>query len=119
MAIGRIKIQFKEVEKYTVEHCSGAFAYVSLFPLEEDPPDTVNKTWTIAKNSTNLRISVNDVDLLAMSFEDADLKEDCIGYWGGDVVESFIFTSADKASVSYRVVDDDVMEPGNSNYSTN
>ena len=101
--VGSIKLLFfKSLEKYAINRCFKNFANSAVFPL--DPPAVANKTWTLAKNTTHFMISVNGVELLALNFT-ASPQVDCQGYWGGDVVRSVVFSTADTASLRYRVVE--------------
>ena len=94
--IGDIVVEFNNLVKYSIENC------VKMTPLPEQPPEEVDKTWTIRKTSTTLSIECNGVDVLNYQFSNSS-DDDCVPTWGGDVVGTIKFLSSkDTASDSYR-----------------
>eukprot|EP00116_Pleurobrachia_bachei_P011858 sb/3472120/ len=81
--------------KYYISYC----AYWAPFPVQ--PPEEVDKIWTIRKTATtlsNLTLPhLQDLMVKSLSSQSA-----CVSKWGGDVVEKIKFASDDTASDSYR-----------------
>ena len=60
--IGFINIQFHDPMTYQVMFCSGIKQFLT------PPPEESEKIWTITKNSTNLKISCNKINVLNLNF---------------------------------------------------
>nr|AFK75413.1 putative secretory peptide-3 [Pleurobrachia bachei] len=100
--IGAVEMWFKSSVKYKITgSCKN---WYSLFPVQ--PPEEVDKTWTIRKNTTTLSIECNGVEVLNYQFSDSN-DSSCVERWGGDVVELIKFSgkesgNEDTASDTYR-----------------
>ena len=96
--IGGVLVQFSSSVKYHIGYCTSPY-WITL-PVQ--PPEEVDKTWTIRKTATTLSIECNGVEVLNYQFSDSSLG-DCVSKWGGDVVDKILFgSSSDTASDSYR-----------------
>ena len=94
--LGQVIVEFTSPMKYNIYYCAD---WTSL-PVQ--PPDEVNKTWTIQKTATAFSIECNGVEVLNYKFGDSS-KTNCITRWGGDVVDKIMFNASfDTASDSYR-----------------
>ena len=94
--IEAVWIKFTSPVQYLINSCSSKWT-----ELPVQPPDEVDKIWTIRKNTTNLNIECNGVEVLNYQFSDSSDPE-CVDKWGGDVVEKIKFYPDDTASDSYR-----------------
>ena len=93
---GHLHVKFSTRYRYKIENCN----YETDLPAQ--PPDEVDKIWTISKTKTSLIISCNGVEVLNYIF--ADGVSYCVGQWGGDKIEQIIFNSGDTASNFYRAL---------------
>ena len=96
--IGSVGVRFTSSMKYKISYCSTSW---TVLPVQ--PPEEVDKIWTIRKTNTALNIECNGVEVLNYQFSDSSL-DDCVKQWGGDVIEikfPFLYDS-DTASDSYR-----------------
>ena len=85
--ISTFTLQFVSTVKYYIGYCQ------SQIDLPEQPPDEVDKIWTIAKTDTALIITCNGVEVLNYLFADSSGSA-CAPKWGGDVVEQIITNGA-------------------------
>eukprot|EP00116_Pleurobrachia_bachei_P006987 sb/3467249/ len=93
---GAVFVKFTSPIQYGIDYCAG---YTTL-PVQ--PPDEVDKIWTIRKTATALSIECNGVEVLNYQFSDGSSSY-CVAYWGGDVVEKIAFLNYyATASDSYR-----------------
>ena len=97
--IGTVGVMFTSPMRYYIAYCT--YGWTSL-PVQ--PPDEVDKIWTIQKNTTTLSIECNGVEVNNKFSESSDHR--CLSRWGGDVVKNIKFYSSgeisDTASDSYR-----------------
>ena len=91
--IGNIELRFYSTLYYTITSCSSGYITADLLPAEH------NKTWTIRKTATAIRITCNDVLVVNMQYY--DYSSSCATTWSKDV-EKLYFSSADTASDWYR-----------------
>ena len=97
--IGDVAVQFTSPVTYFIAKC---IVWSNSLPeLPVQPPDEVEKIWTIGKTATNLSIECNGVEVLNYQFSDSSDTR-CVPRWGGDVVEKILFLNYDTASDSYR-----------------
>ena len=94
-SIGRVTVQFTSPVTYYIGLCTGRTS------LPVQPPDVLNKTWTILKTNTTLSIECNGVEVLNYQFSDSS-GSSCVPRWGGDVVKKIKFSFYDTASNSYQ-----------------
>nr|AFK75430.1 putative secretory peptide-20 [Pleurobrachia bachei] len=96
--VGGVGLKFTSSIQYAIGFCNNNL-WVSL-PVQ--PPEEVDKVWTIRKNTTAVSIECNGVEVLNYQLsESSDTR--CVSTWGGDVVEKIMFhSSLDTASDSYR-----------------
>ena len=98
--IGAVAVRFHAPDiKFKISKCTHNDDFVKFVT---EPPEEVNKTWTIRK--TNTRISIECNGVLLRKFNLAS-KDQCVSTWGGDIVKKIAFTSTsghDTASISYR-----------------
>eukprot|EP00116_Pleurobrachia_bachei_P015522 sb/3475784/ len=94
--IGGVGVKFTKPIQYVIGFCN-----TSLLPVQ--PPEEVDKIWTIQKTATAVRIDCNGVEVLNYQFSDSS-ESSCVSRWGGDVVEKILFYAYDTASDSYRTV---------------
>ena len=89
---------FKENKvKFKIGSC---MQWYKFFPVQ--PPEEVDKTWRIRKNTTTLSIDCNGMELLNYQFSDSNESE-CVPKWGGDVVDWIQFSKdKDSASDTYK-----------------
>eukprot|EP00116_Pleurobrachia_bachei_P004296 sb/3464558/ len=96
--IGNVRVMITSPNvMYYLIHC----AAWDVLPVQ--PPEEVEKIWTISKTETALIITCNDVIVLNYMFTDS-ANGDCVPMWGGDV-KNIEFTSGadgDSASDFYR-----------------
>ena len=95
--LGGVKVKFSYPMEYAIAYCTGWIT----FPTQ--PPDKVDKIWTIRKTATTLNIEGNGVEVLDYHFSDSS-KSECVPRWGGDVVGKIMFLSNDAASKNYRAM---------------
>ena len=96
--VGVVAMMFDSPMKYWIVHCTGSF----IDSLTVQPPEEVDKIWTIRKTNTTLNIECNRVEVLHYEFSDSSDSR-CVTNWGGDVVRKIKFdTGSDSASNSYR-----------------
>ena len=93
--IGAVYVKFSSPVKYYISYCD------SWIVLPVQPPDEVNKIWTIQKTVTTLNIECNGVEVLNYQFNNSG-ESQCEPKWGGDVVDEIKFGNLDTASDSYR-----------------
>nr|AFK75458.1 putative secretory peptide-48 [Pleurobrachia bachei] len=99
--VGGVRLKFGSTITYFIGFCelsSGAF------PVQ--PPDEVDKIWTIRKTASDLNIICNEVELLHYKFSDSSDSR-CVQRcrWAGDVVDKIQFSSEhDTASDYYRAM---------------
>ena len=91
---GTVKIQFISPMQYFITNCSPW----STLPVQ--PPEEVDKIWTILKTITNIYVTSNGVEVLDYQFSSSG-ESQCVK-WEGDVVTKIKFPSPDTASDSYR-----------------
>eukprot|EP00116_Pleurobrachia_bachei_P007230 sb/3467492/ len=87
---------FKSKRFYCQDYCTTSWP-----ELPVQPPQEVDKIWTIRKTNTTLNIECNGVEVLNYQFSDSSL-DDCVKQWGGDVVAIEFSSYDDTASDSYR-----------------
>ena len=96
--IGRVGMLFTSPVKYGIGYCT------SWTTLPVQPPEEVEKTWTIQKTATILSMECNGVEVLNYQFSKSG-ESRCVPHWGGDVVEKIKFDSEyDTASDNYRAM---------------
>eukprot|EP00116_Pleurobrachia_bachei_P009604 sb/3469866/ len=96
--VGGVRLKFGSTITYFIGFCADWGA----FPVQ--PPDEVEKIWTIRKTASDLTIGCNGVEVLHFTFSDST-DNACEPRWGGDVVEKIQFSSDhDTASDYYRAM---------------
>ena len=90
-------MKFSSPMEYAIGYCTG------LTSLPVQPPNKVDKMWTIRKTATALNIECNGVEVLNYLFSDSSNSE-CVTNWGGDAVEKIQFYPDDTASDGYRAM---------------
>ena len=91
-----VLVKFSSPVQFYISYCTD---WTSL-PVQ--PPDVLDKTWTILKTTTTLNIKCNGVEVLNYQFSDSG-ESQCVSQWGGDVVDKIKFSYPyDTASDSYR-----------------
>ena len=91
--IGNIGVYFNPPIKYYIGYC------INMTDLPVQPPNEVDKIWTIRKTATALSIECNEVEVLNYQFSDSS-DTDCVTKWGVDVMK-IKFTEHDTASEGY------------------
>ena len=94
-SVGGLQVAFRSQVEYKMNYCVGSFTN-----LQAQPPDEVDKVWTISKTDTALIIECNGAEVLNYQFSSSS-DTDCVSKWGGDV-EKIKFIKTDTASDSYR-----------------
>ena len=92
--IGNVDVTFSSTVQYIIAYCTHTLA------LPVQPPDEVNKIWTITKTETAFIITCNDVEVLNFLFTDSS-DDRCVPRWGGGV-EQIRFIDSDSASDYHR-----------------
>ena len=99
--IGDVRIKLSHPMKYLIAWCTQGY---TTLPVQ--PPEEVDKIWTITKTDTAIIITCNNVEVLNFQFAIADNSlsmSSCVTKLGGDVVEDILFhSSSDTASDFYR-----------------
>ena len=95
---GMLDVFFSSPMRYYITSC----VTNSRADLPVQPPDVLDKTWTILKTNTTLNIKCNGVEVLNYQFSDSSYRNDCVTRWGRDVVKQIRFESSDTASDSYQ-----------------
>eukprot|EP00116_Pleurobrachia_bachei_P012508 sb/3472770/ len=91
-----VSIKFRSPMKYAIAACTG-----DIWPqFQVQPPEEVDKIWTIRKTNTTLSIECNGVELVYYQFSNR-VDNRCVSKWGGDIVDKIQFQTGDTASDSY------------------
>ena len=91
----RVYVTFFSPMQYWIGYCMSKW---EVLPVQ--PPDEVDKIWTIIKTDSALIITCTGLEVLNLVFADSS-DSNCIPKWGGDVVEMIQFDSEDTASDFY------------------
>ena len=94
-SVGKVEVKFDPPSRYWISDCASA-------DLPVQPPDEVDKTWTIRKTATTLGIECNGVEVLNYQFSDSKDSLYCQTIWGDEVKMIKFSTNRDTASDSYR-----------------
>ena len=95
--IGAVRVMFTSPMVYFIAYCT------DMTDLPVQPPDEVDKIWTIRKTATILSIECNGVEVLNYQFSDSSDSR-CVSQWGGYVEKKILFHLTDTASDSYRAM---------------
>ena len=94
--ISSILLNFSATPQHYISYCTSS----SSFPV--DLPEEQNKTWTITKTATALKIECNDAEVLNLVYSESNYdSSSCVTRYSWDV-EKIKFTSSDTASDEYR-----------------
>ena len=94
-SIGWVTVRFFSPMQYKIGYCTSR----TILPVQ--PPDVLDKKWTIMKTNTTLGIECNGVEVLNYQFSDSS-NSYCASRWGRNEVETIRFSSSDNASDSYQ-----------------
>ena len=93
-----IYVKFSDVLTYRIQPC-----VTDLTSFPTTPPSEQDKTWTITKSSTSIKIECNGMEVAKVVY--SDYPEDCATAWSNDVSKIMFYPDgydSDTASDEYR-----------------